>query len=141
MGCTKKRSDTGGQRRRSAGAHGLNVRDMAEVKAAEAVAGVRRRTVESIGVARTASTPDPTAGVIALGVTAAGSGEGVERAAVVAVIGERDGSRNTGGSGGSILGAGGIGGGDNGQDPFGLGGKCDVRRTGKVEVIVACRGD
>ena len=82
-----------------------------------------------------------TAGLAAVGVAAAGGGEGVERSAVVAVVGEGDGAGGAGGSGGGVLGAGWVGGGDDGEDAAGLRGKFDVARVGEVEAVVAGGGD
>src|SRR5277367_6008858 len=99
--------------------------------------------VDGVGFAIAAGASDPAAdsGVVACGVAAAGSGEGVEGGSEVAVVGEGDGAGGAGGSGGSVLGAGWIGGRDDGEDVAGLGGEFDVPGVGEIEAVVSGRGD
>ncbi len=64
--------------------------------------GVGGQTVEGVGLAGAAGSADPAADaeVVSGGIAAAGGGEGVERGAVVAVVGEGDRARSAGGPGG-----------------------------------------
>ena len=57
------------------------------------------------------------------------------------IVGEGDGAGGAGGSGGEVLGTGRVGGGDDGEDAAGLGGKFDIARIGEVEAVVAGGGD
>src|SRR5258708_7414477 len=112
---------------------------MAEVR----MAGRICVAVQSGGAARgrAAARPAADAEVVSGRIAAAGCGEGVEGGAVVAVVGEGDGARDARGSWSYVLGAGEVGGGDDGEDAAGLGGEFNVAGVGEVEAVVAGRGD
>ena len=116
---------------------------MTEVEAAVAVSGVGGESVDGVGDAGAAGTLDPAAGagVGAVWVAAAGSGEGVERGAVVGVVGEGDGAGSTGGAGGGVLGTGRVRGSCDCEDTARLCGEFDVAGVGEVEAVVAGGGD
>src|ERR1700754_2823193 len=86
------------ERSRGAGPDSLNVGRVAEVEAAEAVAGVGWKAVDGVREAGAAGSANPSAnGDVAAGRKAApGCGERVERGSVVTVVGQ---CRRTGDAG------------------------------------------
>jgi len=95
---------------------------MSQIETSVAVVGVGGRAVDGVGFARAAGSANPTAntGVGSVRIAAAGCGQGIERAAVVAVVGERDRAGGAGGSGGDVFCTSRVGGGDDGEHPAGL---------------------
>ena len=143
MGCPEEGGDSCGEWGGGAGSHRLDVLGVAEIEAAVGVVLVGGEAIDGVGFAVAACASDPAAdsGVVACGITAAGSGQGVEGGAEVAVIGEGDGAGGAGGSGGGVLGAGWVGGGHDGEDVARLGGELDISGVGEIEAVVSGRGD
>ena len=109
MGSAEKGCDTGCKGRGGAGPDSLNIVCVTEIETSEAVGGVCGETVDGVGLAGAAGAPYPsTDGCVAgtVGVASARSGKGIKRSTEVAVVGESDGARRTGGSLGGVLGAG-----------------------------------
>jgi hypothetical protein len=103
---------------------------VAEGEASVAASVVAWGAIDCGGLTGAAGSAHPPAdrGVRADRKAAVGRSEGIEWSPIVAVVGKGDGTWDAGDSGGGVLGAGRVGGCDDGEDIAGLGGNLDVLR-------------